>query len=233
MKSIPNFVFSAIAAAVLIPAGALAQDARNQGYLVDASGAIVTSGSGLCWRTSDWTPARAVEPCDPTIKPVALVAAPAPAPAPMPPAAVIAPAPPAPLPAPAVVVLPPQKISFSADALFAFDKAELKPESRAMLDDLVRQLKGASYDKVHVTGHTDRLGSVQYNQKLSLRRASAVKDYLQNQDIAAARIHATGMGESQPVTQAGDCKGAVSSKLIACLQPDRRVEVEMQGTKQQ
>lgn len=99
-----------------------------------------------------------------------------------------------------------------------------------MLDDLVRQLKSASYDVVLVTGHTDRLGSVHYNQKLSLRRAAAVKDYLLHQDIAAARIHATGMGESRPVTQAGDCKGATGSKLIACLQPDRRVDVEMQGT---
>lgn len=86
MKSIPNFIFSAITVAVLIPAGALAQDAKNQGYLLDSSGAIVTSASGLCWHTSDWTPARAVEPCDPTIKPMALVTAPTPA-------VVIAPAP--------------------------------------------------------------------------------------------------------------------------------------------
>lgn len=227
MKPLPNFVFSAIAAAVLIPASALAQDAKNQGYLIDSSGAIVTSGSGLCWHTSEWTPARAVEPCDPTIQPVVVAAAP------MPPAAVIAPATPAPLPAPAAVAPAPQKISFSADALFAFDKSELKPESRSMLDDLVRQLKSTNYDVVLVTGHTDRIGSAQYNQKLSVRRASAVKDYLQSQAIAVERIQASGRGESEPVTAAGTCQGATSAKVIACLQPDRRVDVEVQGTRAQ
>jgi OOP family OmpA-OmpF porin len=80
-------------------------------------------------------------------------------------------------------------------------------------------------------GHTDRIGSVKYNQKLSVKRAEAVKQYLVDKGIAANRIYAEGKGKSQPVTKAGDCKGKVTSALIACLQPDRRVDVEVTGTK--
>ena len=69
------------------------------------------------------------------------------------------------------------------------------------------------------------------NQKLSERRAQAVKDYLVSRDIAANRINADGKGETQPVTRAGACSGAKSAKVIACLQPDRRVHAEVTGTK--
>ena len=228
MKSIPKLILAAFAATALIPAAALAEDARNQGYLVDSSGNIVLSStSGLCWHTSDWTPARAVEQCDPVIRPIA-----APSP-PQPKAAEVAAAPPAqiPQPQPAPPRPLPQKMSFSADALFAFDKSELKPEGKAMLDDLVLQLNGTAYDNILVTGHADRLGSAAYNQKLSERRANGVKTYLVGKEIAAGRIIAAGQGETQPVTKAGDCKGPQNAKLIACLQPDRRVDVEMTGTK--
>ncbi len=225
MKPMAKFVIAALAAMVLIPATVLAQDTKNQGYLVDTYGNNITtsSNSGLCWRDSDWTPARSVEPCDPSNKPMAA----APVPAPM--VAAVAAAEPMPQPAPAVPLL--QKIAFSADALFAFDKSELKPEGKAMLDDLVRQLNGATYGVISATGHTDRFGSSAYNQKLSERRADAVKEYLVNHDILASRINAEGKGETQPVTKSGDCTGAKSAKVIACLQPDRRVDVEIQGTK--
>ena len=240
MKPMTRFVLAAFAATALIPAAALAQvpDSRNQGYLVDSYGNnIVMSGSGLCVRDSDWTPARSVEPCDPTSKPVAAAPAPAPAPRvaaaapPAPRAAVVAAAPPAPIAQPAPAKPLPQKMSFSADALFAFDKSALKPEGKLMLDDLARQIKGASYEVISATGHADRFGSSQYNQKLSERRANAVKDYLVSKDIPASRINAEGKGETQPMTKAGECPGAKSAKVIACLQPDRRVDVEMQGTK--
>lgn len=224
MKSITKFAVSVLALATLLPVTALAADgdSRNQGYLVDTNGNNVTlSGTGLCWRDSDWTPARSVEPCDPVNKPVA--AAPA-APAPRP--AVIA----AVVPAAEAVKPLPQKISFSGDALFAFDKSVLKPEGKVMLDDLARQLGGATYDNILATGHTDRFGGNAYNQKLSERRADAVKDYLVSKDVPASRINAQGRGEEQPVTKASDCQGAKSTKIIACLQLDRRVDVEMQGT---
>lgn len=222
MKKNMNTVVVAAAVLILVPALAVAQgvDSRNQGYLVDTNGNNITmSGTNLCWRDSDWTPARAVEPCDPVNKPVAA----APAAKPVAVAAVA--------PAPDPVKPLPQKISFSGDALFAFDKSELKPEGRAMLDGLAGQLDGATYDNIIATGHTDRFGSNAYNQKLSERRAHAVKDYLIGKNVQAGRIDAQGMGETRPVTRVGDCRGAKSARVVACLQPDRRVDIEMKGSK--
>lgn len=221
MKKNMNAVAAAALALMLVPALAVAQgpDSKNQGYLVDTNGNNITmSGTNLCWRDSDWTPARSVEPCDPVNKPAAAPAAK--------PVAVAAVA-----PAPAPVKPLPQKISFSGDALFAFDKSVLKPEGKVMLDELAGQLDGATYDNIIATGHTDRFGSNAYNQKLSERRAQAVKDYLVSKNVQASRIDAEGKGETQPVTKAGDCRGAKSAKVVACLQPDRRVDIEMKGTK--
>ncbi len=215
MTSTSSLVFAGIAAA-LLPGMSLAQDASNQGYLVDTNGKIVTSvTTGLCVRDSDWTPAREAA-CNPVPhKKVETPASPSPR---------VAPA-----PAPAKMAL--QKLNFSADALFAFNQSVLKPEGKAMLDDLVRELKGAQYDAVLVTGHTDRFGRTEYNQKLSERRANAVRDYLVSRGIPADRIKAAGKGKAQPVTKAGDCPGGRTAKVIACLQPDRRVDVEVTGTK--
>jgi OOP family OmpA-OmpF porin len=221
MKTNTKFGMAALAATSLLSASVMAQtkDATNQGYVVDARGEIARSGSGLCWHTVDWTPARAVEGCDPTNKPAAAMA----------PAKVAAAPPPA--PAPMAAKSSPQKISFSDDALFAFDQSTLKPEGRTMLDGLVVQLNGATDDRILVTGHTDRFGSDAYNQKLSERRALAVKDYLASRDIQANRIDADGKGETQPLTKPGDCSGRKSTAVVACLQSDRRVEVEMTGTR--
>ena len=164
-------------------------------------------------------PARAAAP-----QPVFVAAAPAPAiaaaPAPQPPA--LAPAPVAPM-----------RVSFSADSLFDFDKSAIKPSGRQSLDKLAADLRGIRYDTIQVTGHTDRLGSHDYNLKLSTRRAEAVSAYLvQSGGIAAAKISARGVDGADPVTKPGDCKGAKPTPaLIACLQPDRRVEVEVSGTK--
>ena len=217
MKAMKKLLVLAIAVA-LIPATVLAADSVNQGYVVDSRNEIVKSGFGLCWHTSEWTPARAVEGCDPTNKPVAVVT-------------------PAPAAAPAVMAAAPatastsQKVSFSGDALFAFDKSVLKPEGKTMLDGLVTQLNGATYDTIVVTGHTDRFGSEKYNQKLSERRAASVKDYLVSKNVQANRIDAVGKGETQPMTRPGECRGVKSAKVVACLQPDRRVDVEMKGSR--
>jgi len=100
-----------------------------------------------------------------------------------------------------------------------------------MLDDLVRTVQGATYDVILVIGHTDRIGTAAYNQKLSLRRANAVMEYLVSQGIEQRRISAEGRGETQPVTKPGECTGPGSKKLIACLQPDRRVEVHVSASK--
>lgn len=227
MSSTTKLLLTAIAAAALFPVAALAQaDFPNQGYLVDGSASVVKSPLSGCWHTRDWSPARATMECDPSLVQVAAVT-PAPRaadPAVVPPAAAV-------VVAPVPVAPTTKKISFSGDALFAFDKAELKPDGVTMLDGLVGQLKGASYDSIVVTGHTDRIGSSQYNQKLSERRAHTVKDYLVAQSVTASRIDAVGKGETQPETKAGDCKGPKSAKVIACLQPDRRVDVEVTGSK--
>jgi OOP family OmpA-OmpF porin len=225
MKNRNKHVWSVLAIVALLPTATLAQSYPNQGYWVDESGAIVTSSvSGLCWHTGEWTPELAVESCDPVLKRVA-VAVPQQAPAPAAPVAVAQAAPPVPL------EMPSQKVSFSDDALFGFDKSEIKPAGKIMLDGLVDQLKSAQFDTVQLTGHTDRLGSAAYNQSLSERRANAVKNYLVSKNVPSERVKATGLGETQPVTKPTDCVGKTSPKLIACLQPDRRVDVEMSGTK--
>ncbi len=227
MKLITKLLVTSMMSAALLPMTVLAQtsDSKNQGYLVDSRSDIVMSGAGLCWHTSEWTPARAVEGCDPVIRPVAL-AAPAPMAATPAPAAMAAPM----APAPATKPLP-QKFSLASDTLFSFDQSALRPAGKGKLDDLVQQLDGAVYDTISVTGHTDRLGSDAYNQKLSERRAQTVKDYLVTRNVPANRINAQGMGETQPVTKVGDCKGRQSAKVIACLQPDRRVDIEVNATK--
>ena len=94
-------------------------------------------------------------------------------------------------------------------------------------------MKGTQYDAVEVTGHTDRIGSHAYNLKLSARRAEAVRAYLVSSGaVASGKIAAKGVNGANPVTKPGDCKGSKPGKaLIACLQPDRRVDVEVSGTK--
>jgi len=229
MATLKYTLTAVIVSAALVPAAGLAQF-KNEGYLLDQNANIVTSANtGLCWRTGAWTPALAVAQCDPDLvkkaesKPAAKTPA---APA------VAAATSPAPKPKEAAVAKPaPQKIKFAADALFDFNKSVLKPKGKTMLDDLVASLKGATYEVILAIGHTDRIGSVQYNQKLSVKRAEAVKQYLVGNGIAANRIHAEGKGKSQPVTKPGDCKGSKSQALITCLQPDRRVDVEVTGTK--
>ena len=171
----------------------------------------------------------------PTAAPRAMAAAPAyvaPAPVapPPPPPPVVAAAPPAPLVAAPVAR---RRVSFAADSLFTFDRSVVGPEGRTALDKFAQELRGTEFDVVTVEGHTDRLGSTAYNQRLSTQRAEAVKAYLVSAGgLAAAKVSAAGKGESAPVTKPEECKGNKQSpKLIACLQPDRRVEVEVTGTR--
>jgi OOP family OmpA-OmpF porin len=216
-------LFAVFTVAAFVPVTSMAQAQNDPGHWYSTEGKVWKNPNGLCWRSGSWTPANASAECDPELMPKAEAPAPAP---------ILAAAPaPAPIPAPAPKTQT-RKISFSAEGLFDFDKSVLRPAGKTALDNLASELNGVDYEKVLVTGHTDRIGNNQYNQKLSERRASAVNTYLVNKGIPDSRTTSAGMGETQPVTKAGDCKGPTSKKLIACLQPDRRVDVDVTGSKE-
>jgi len=206
---------------------ASAQTVNKSGYLVDTRGEVAKSPFNLCWRTGYWSPALAIAECDPD-----LVPKPAPKPTPAAPAAKPAakPAAPAAKPAAKPAAAPvTEKVTISADALFDFDKAVIKPDAKTKLDDLVGKIKGVNLEVVIAIGHADRIGGHAYNNKLSLRRADSVKAYLISKGIPANRIYTEGKGKKQPVK---DCPAMKDrKKLIECLAPNRRVEVEVVGSR--
>ncbi|MDQ3028202.1 MAG: OmpA family protein [Pseudomonadota bacterium] len=185
--------------------------------LTDGSGNPVKDGSGACVVTSGIVhpdcagvraapaPARPAEPAPPAA-----------------PAAPVAPAAPAPAarPAPASVR---QAVVIQADALFDFDKSVLRPDGRKSLDDAAAKLRGVDLEMVIATGHTDSVGTDAYNQRLSERRAAAVKEYLVSKGIAASKITTIGKGESQPVA---------TNKTAEGRQKNRRVDIEFKGVRQ-
>ena len=172
MKKLNKVAMLIASAALATAAGAQTVDNWKNG----SNELVWKNGTNeLCWRNAYWTPATAAAGCDGALAaPVAPAAAPAPAPAP----AAAAPAP-APAPAPAVAT----KVTYAADAFFDFDKAVLKPEGKAKLDDLVSKVKGINLEVIIAVGHTDSVGSDAYNQKLSVRRSEAVKAYLVSKGI--------------------------------------------------
>ena len=186
-------------------------------YVIDQRGEVVLNNYGQCWRTGYWTPAAAAQDkngctCDKDLIPKEVCEPAAkPAPQPQPPAAFG------------------EKVTISADALFDFNKAVLRPEGRAKLDEVVAMSKQLELEVIIAVGHTDRIGSVAYNQRLSEKRAASVKDHLVAKGIPANRVYTEGKGKSQPVTKPDQCKGPKSKKVIACLQPDRRVDIELIG----
>lgn len=150
------------------------------------------------------------------------------------PVAVVVPPPAAPAPV-IVAPTPPsvKKVSFSADSLFNFGKSSMTQAGHQAVAQFANDIKGTDFDTIRVTGHTDRIGSHSANLKLSQRRANSVKaDLIDAGGIPASKIVATGVDGADPVTKPGQCKGRkVTPKLIACLQPDRRVDIEVSGTK--
>ena len=204
-----------------VAAGAAAQSVKDA-YLQDGRGDIVHNSNfgdprigNLCWRTGYWTPAQSIAECDPDIAPKPR--------APEPPAPAAAPKP---VPAPA-----PKACDFSVvldnDETFDFNKTTLKPAAKARLDRDVfaRAASCANVDLVLVTGHTDRIGSQQYNQKLSEKRGQVVADYLQSKGLKAAEV--LGAGKTMPVKSCDD--KLPMQELRACLAPNRRVVVEVKG----
>ena len=207
-----------IAATAVMAASAMAQSvpasrqATNDNWVNGTGEYVWMNGTNeLCWRDAFWTPATANAKCD-----GALV--------------VQAPVPPTPVPPPAPVISS-QKITNQADTLFDFDKAILKPGGKEKMDDLASKIGSLNLEVVVATGYTDRIGSDKYNDRLSLRRAQAVKAYLVSKGIEANRIYTEGKGKRNPVTTG--CNQKNRKALIACLAPDRRVEVEVVGTARQ
>ncbi|MFN3398346.1 MAG: OmpA family protein [Sulfurimicrobium sp.] len=196
--------------------------AEKEGYLIDSRANVVRDNYNECWRTGYWTPAMAIAECDPDlVKKEAPKAEAAPAPVPA-----------ASGPEKAAFA----KITLQAETLFDFDKAVVRADGKKKLDEeVVAKMK--EYPEVEVvliTGHADRIGSDAYNMKLSERRAIAVKDYLVSQGIETKRIETVARGKSEPVVSCSDIKGKANrhnKKLIACLQPNRRVVVEVRVQK--
>ena len=154
-------------------------------------------------------------------------ATPEPAPAPPPAPAPQAPPPPPP-PAPPKAAPKAEKVTTASTVNFDFDRYVIRPDARSKLDDLVTKLRDVNLEVVIAVGHADRIGSDAYNMRLSVRRADSVKAYLVSKGIAASRIYTEGKGERQPVKE---CKGDKKTKeLIACLEPNRRVETEAVGS---
>jgi OOP family OmpA-OmpF porin len=210
ISSIGKLLLGSVAAAALVSGSALAQDVK---VLTDSQGVPVRDASGNCVLTSgiphpDCNPkkeAPAPKPAEPA-KPTA-------------PAAPTAPAKPAGTPAPASVK---QAIVIQADALFDFDKSVVRPDGMKRIDEALAKLAGVDVEMVIATGHTDSVGTEAYNQKLSERRAAAVKAYLVSKGIPASKVTTIGKGEMQPVA---------TNKTKEGRQKNRRVDIEFKGVK--
>ena len=216
MKKLNKVAMLFAAAALATAAGAQTVDNWKNG-----SGELVWKNgtNELCWRDAFWTPATSAPGFDGALAP-APAAAPAPAPVAAAPAAPGAPAAPA---APAQPAPPAaSKVTYAADAFFDFDKYALKPEGKAKLDDLVGKVKGINLEVIIAVGHTDSIGTVEYNQKLSERRANAVKAYLVSKGIEKNRVYTEGKGKKQPVADNKTAEGRAKN---------RRVEIEVVGTR--
>ena len=222
-----KLLLSTVVAAMAWGLSGAASAQSKQGYWTQPSGgdAVWKNAAGQCWRAGYWTPAMAIAECDPDLipKPAPKPAAtPAPAPAPKPAAA--------PAPKPAAAPAKPRVLRVTSTELFDFNKAVLSQTAQAKLDaEVVAKLGGfATVQFINVNGHTDRLGSQQYNQKLSEKRAIAVKTYLVSKGVDGSKIETYGFGKTLPVKSCPDQKDRKA--LIACLEPNRRVDVEVQGT---
>lgn len=194
----------------LLASAAIAQVPNNDGYLLDSRGAAAKSGFGLCWKTARWTPAMAIQECDPAlVKPEA--------------------------PKEAAKPAAPKKCDFSFalhDAgSFAFGKSDLSAAAKQELDKEVIAKLGlcATVNLILITGHTDRIGSQQGNQKLSEKRANIVKKYLDSKGVKADTIDTMGAGKTQPVPGVKCDDKLPRKKLIECLAPNRRVVIEVKG----
>lgn len=211
MNTMNKLKLSGLAGALLVALFSAQAHAAKPGYVVDQSTDAVTRNSyGECWKTTYFDKANGLAECGDAVAPAA----------------------PAAKPVAAAPVVSKERIALSAKVLFGFDKANLRPQAKAELDPLVAKIKqhGANLQGVVVEGHTDYLGSDKYNQKLSESRANTVKSYFVANGIPADKVTAVGKGETETkMTETCKAKKLSYAKLKDCLEPDRRVEVEITG----
>ena len=208
IASIGQLLTGSVAAFALASGSVMAGNYPN---VTDAQGNPVRDASGACVQSSGVNHPD----CQPKKAPPAPPKKEEPKKAPPPP-----PKKEEPKPAPKSVK---QSIVIQADALFDFDKSVVRPDGKKSIDEAIAKLKGVDVEMVIATGHTDSIGTDAYNQKLSERRAAAVKDYMVSKGIPAAKITTIGKGESQPVA---------TNKTAEGRQKNRRVDIEFKGVKQ-
>jgi len=190
----PSKIALALAIAAVTAAGAVS--AQTVDNWRNPFGDVWKNGTReLCWRDNFWTPATGIPGCDGV--PVAQAEAP-------------------------VVAPTATKVVLNADTFFDFDKSTIKPEGRQILDQVASQVNTLNLETLIATGHTDSIGTEQYNQGLSERRANSVKSYLIDKGVPADRIYAEGKGETQPVA---------TNKTREGRAQNRRVEIEIVGTR--
>ena len=198
MKKQSTLILAALAVVAIptfaqVPAGDIKANTPYSAYAQDARGPVVRSGYGLCWRTGYWTKAVAIPACEGA----------------------------APAKAEAMPVSESKDLVLGADGVFDTNKAVLKPAAKTKLDKLTQDMKGMDVESITVTGHTDSRGSSALNQKLSERRAEAVKAYLVSKGVDGKKIMTKGMGESQPIAD---------NKTEAGRAKNRRVTIHVKGT---
>jgi OOP family OmpA-OmpF porin len=187
-----------IAASAVLTAGvATAHEGgmANQSYVGDSSGHYITDSAGRCVRTSSWSKETATKECDPELFPEVVEAPPAPPPPPVP-----------------VYT----KHTLSATALFDFDKAVLKPAGKQAIHDIDTDIQssGSKVIDIKVVGYTDSIGTEEYNQQLSVRRANAVKDFMVSEGVDPGLIDVKGMGEADPVASNATREGRAQNRRV-------------------
>lgn len=195
----PSKIALALAIAALTASSAVSAQSGEINNWRNPFGDVWKNGDReLCWRDNFWTPATGVPGCDGV--PVAEAAAPA-----------------APVVAPTVT-----KVTLNADTFFDFDKSNLKPEGRQVLDQVAAQVRSIDLETIIATGYTDSIGTDAYNLKLSERRANTVKQYLIEQGVPADRIYTEGKGKADPIA---------TNKTREGRAQNRRVEIEIVGNR--
>ena len=182
--------------ASVITVSATAVSAQNVDNWVNSSGMNWKNGDGtLCWRDAAWTPATASKGCDGALAPKAAAK-----------------------PASGVSQ---SKITLQADTLYDFNKSDLKPEGKATLDKIARDLSKIKLEVIIAVGNTDSVGSDAYNMALGQRRAQSVKAYLTSKGVDGSRIYTESKGKSNPVASNATEQGRAKN---------RRTDIEVVGT---